>query len=173
MTLQFNPAYLDTRVLAQLKTQFAEKQHLLLNQFAKMPLPKTWKRSYVPDAHSYEQASLKPPAALIQYVQTVTQQPLKLVRSELQRFSNRDYTVIKDGKADDVIEVILCLSPWDVAWGGKIVYKTDTNATVINPQENSLSIVRTGAKKRFIQYVNHYAKHALVLAVLTFQRNKR
>ena len=174
MTLQFNPAYLDTRVLAQLRETFTEKKHLLLNQFAKLPTPTKWKHAYIPDAHSYDSAAFTPPDALTQFIETIVQQKLQLLDSTFLRFGSSDYTILRDGPAKDVIEVILCLSEWNTEWGGNIIYKTDYEATVIRPQLNALSIVQTGKKKCFVQYVNHHAgKNKLVLAVLTFHKNKR
>lgn len=124
-----------------------------------------WKRSYIPDRHSYEEKWLEIPTR--SFVKEVTGRlPLKATSK---RFSHRDYTILHDKEREQQgILAFLLLEDWNPEWGGKIVFMQ--NGRTLHeffPRRNTLLIVeRKKGVRYFIKYVNHRAgkRRLMILA---------
>jgi hypothetical protein len=169
--MNINANYLSPRVIETARKEFAKHERLLLKQFAMAKLPKLT-TSFVPGEHFYKHGKVTVAPALTHYIEHVTN--ATLARVEALQFERGNYTILHDDKAQDVIEAILFVTPWNDHFGGRVVYRTEHDAHIIVPQQHALSLYRTHHKKRFIQYVNHYAgKHKLGMIIFTLHKNKR
>ena len=178
----FNPRYFTPLIITEMQQAFAKDHQLVLPQFLRQAFLEAllekitrahWEHDYVPDEHSFHRARFAFPTRLIAPFVSLVAGPIKLVSAEVLTLGHRDYTILHDDKPQDVIECILPLMPYDERWGGRVVYRTEADASVILPQQNQLSLVRTGKRKRFVQYVNHHVKNnGIMLVVLTFQKSR-
>jgi hypothetical protein len=181
--VDYNPKYFTQKAVGTMQRIFANDNEIVLQDFFSAEKLKTigqnrpkWKHAYVPHSHSYDvaSASFLPLDVLQAYLEHIVG-PLQRTDAKLYRFTHRDYTILHDDKPKDVIELLITFTEAISDAGGLLVYRNELgDASVITPRNNQIAIVRTGARKRFVQYLNHHIGNKnLTFALITFQRKSR
>lgn len=169
-----NPAYLDKGVVEEMRAVFAKNKQLLLHDFLHKDAYKRamrlahsarFKRAYIPDQMSCAFAMRQDTflrflasEPFSNYVALITGTPSGK-QAFYTEFQKGDYTIIKDLPQKWKLLTHLFLSPWNVQWGGRIIFRDDRgNHTYSPPTQNTLLLTdnRRGLRG-YVEYVNHHA----------------
>lgn len=127
------------------------------------------RRKYQADSHSYSTTESKELTQLLnaqelnELLQFTINKSIKNLTWTYLEFEQQDYTILNDTTLDEnAIDIIIDITQkWDTQSGGNLVYVDGVgDYSNIPPSYNTLIIAdRQNGNKRFMQYVNHYAKN--------------
>jgi hypothetical protein len=128
-----------------------------------------YKKSYIPNLHSYSKASLGKTLhslfnskEFLAFISKLMKKKIKNTGGEAFCFSNGDYTILSDKtKRKPGIDIIIDFTDkWNNNYGGKITYVDGKgNYYHLSVKGNSLFIVKRENIQRFVQYVNNKGKN--------------
>jgi hypothetical protein len=161
-----NPLYLAPQNITKIQQRFRNDGYIQLAELVlQTPKKLSWKRSYIPDMHSYQHAALGQDKkveefitspAFFSLVGTMIGKNVKHVTAEFLLFQHRDYSLIHDSVSHKGIMFWVDFTKeWDNNFGGQTVFFSDSAPLIFTSAFASLYLVALQKHMHmFTKYVN-------------------
>lgn len=102
---------------------------------------------------------------VIHFLSAVLGKPVLRIEADAYKFTHRDYTILHDDDVNEGVDFVLDLTQeWDPNWGGSVIYvDKEGEYRAISPAPNTLTLTRRDGVRRFVHYLNHYAKERFLI----------
>jgi len=161
-----NPLYLLPENITKIQQALRNDGYIQLAEFVlQTPKKLSWKKSYIPDMHSYQHAALNQDKKVEEFIMspaffsligTMIGKHVKKVTVEFLLFQHRDYTLMHDAVSHKGMMFWLDFTKeWDTDFGGQTVFFSDKAPLIFTSAFASLYFVALQKNMHmFTKYVN-------------------